>query len=351
MEMIISHKSALEYWRLHGNVKMDDLVRIRLKNLPDSIPKHSLIRGRTPLGLSHPINVMTGNKNAKRKTKTVWSRLYTGPIPKDCFIKIDDELLVSTPQFCFFQMAGELSLIKLIELGFELCGSYTLAAGCEPGKESEYSPVEHSDADEYSNGIEHIQESESAPYEEKRTSKTLYGHPPLASTKVIADVVNHLKGVSGQKKTQRALRYIAGGSASPMETILSMLLTLPHKLGGYGLPMPVLNKRINIGSENKRQSGKSYYVCDLFWPKAKFAVEYDSDLFHTGADRIARDSEKRLSLTKLGITTITITNKQIRSAAEFESIAKLIAAKLGKQLRYTNQQFKKVNKELRGLLL
>ena len=76
-----------------------------------------------------------------------------------------------------------------------------------------------------------------------------------------------------------------------------------------------------------------------------------SDYYHTGADRIASDSKKRLALAALGITVITVTNSQVRSSIEFESIAKLIAGKLHKQLRCKNPQSLKARRELRSLLL
>ena len=33
---------------------------------------------------------------------------------------------MSAPEFCFLQMAGCLSLVQLIQLGFELCGTYAV---------------------------------------------------------------------------------------------------------------------------------------------------------------------------------------------------------------------------------
>jgi len=243
-------------------------------------------------------------------------------------------------------MADELPLVELIKLGFEFCGSYTLAAGIGHVDEG-WQIDENGHIDEDENNLEF----ESAPDESKITDKTLYGHQPLTSKKAIRAITDNMKGVNGQKKAQRSLRYIIERSASPMETILCMLLTLPHKIGGYGLPAPELNKRVYIKNAANSRSGKPYYLCDLFWPKAKLAVEYDSDSYHTGADRIASDSAKRFALDELGIHVITLTSRQIRNPAVFERITKQIARKLGKRLRYSNQQFKIVNRELRDLLL
>jgi len=162
---------------------------------------------------------------------------------------------------------------------------------------------------------------------------------------------SRLKGISGHVNVSRALRYIVDGSASPMETILVMLLTLPYKLGGYGLPPPELNKKIEFGKSAAHRYGKAFYVCDLFWPKDNLAIEYDSALYHTGAERINNDSKKRMDLAILGIDVITVTNKQIQRRDMFDDLSKLIAGKLQKRLRYENDKFRKAQRELHSLLL
>ena len=342
IDTVISHKSALEYWRLHGNVKIVDVAGKRRNRLPAKIPNHGIIRDLVPSGLSYPVNLLVGSHNARRKSKIVAPRIFTGSTPKGCFISIGGGMVVSAPPLCFIQMAYELPLIKLIELGFELCGSYSLHASTKHGT---------SLADVNNSGPADI-------------DRTLYGHKQLTNIKEIKEFTTHMKGMHGYKKALRAIRYIIDGSASPMETILVMLLTLPYKLGGYELPAPELNKRIDLGyaatlrpgsSFNKSvssfvRSGRAYYVCDLFWPEVKLAVEYDSNFYHTGADRIISDSEKRLDLNTLGINVITVTSRQIRNIDEFENIAKLFARKLHKRLRYKTPQFTDAKRELRDLL-
>ncbi|MCL2493759.1 MAG: hypothetical protein FWF33_06945 [Clostridiales bacterium] len=321
MDVIISHESALEYWRLHGSANIDTAARLRRKTLPTSLPDIFDIRAKIPPDLSYPINLMVNSPNARRRSKTIRPHVCTASIPDWSFTNIGGGIAVSTPAFCYFQMAGELPPIKLIELGYELCGSYSLAA-----------------VNEYTPGLE-------------AADKTSYGHPPLTNTKALRNFAARMEGVNGQKNAHRALRYVADRSASPMETILVMLLTLPNKLGGCGLPVPELNKRIDMGKGVLKKSDKSYYVCDLFWPEANLAVEYDSDFYHTGANRIANDSKKRLDLAVLGIDVITVTRRQVRNALEFENLARLIARTLGKRLRYGMPQLLKAQHELRSLLL
>ena len=327
MNIIISHDSALEYWRSHRNSKVSSYIeqhsdaRKRSTTMPVILPSLDSIKSVIPSGLSYPVNIMIGDKCTRRKSLIAQTHLCTGHLPNWSFVRIGKGVSVSAPPLCFFQMADQLPLIKLIELGLEFCGTYSRAINNDNGQKPET-------ADENS-----------------------YGNSQLVSTNSLKSFTTLMKGTKGQKKAQRALRYITDDSASPMETILFMLLTLPNYLGGYGLPMPALNKRIDLRKDTKQRSDKSYYVCDLFWQEANLAVEYDSTMYHTGAERITGDSKKRLDLAASNITVITVTGAQIYRARDIENLAKLIAKKIGKQLRYTDPtHFQKAHRELRDLL-
>ena len=311
MDMIICHNSALDHWRLHGNAKIEASARQRRRTLPEKFPSITEILDRVPVGLPYPIDLMVISNNAKWKSKVFKSHVYTGNIPEWSFISLGPGVYVSSPSFCFFQMSGELPLVKLIELGLELCGTYSL-------------PV--------NNG------------------ETLYGHPRLTNVNSLKAFTIQMKGIKGQGKATRALRFIADGSASPMETKLFMLLTLKYILGGYGLLAPTLNKRVDPRKATKQMANKKYFVCDLLWPQENLAVEYDSDANHTGADRINDDSKKRIALESAGIKVITVTNEQIQSADELDIVAKEIAKRLGKRLRMNDPKFKKAQRELRRQL-
>jgi len=53
---------------------------------------------------------------------------------------------------------------------------------------------------------------------------------------------------------------------------------------------------------------------------------------------------------QLGIEPISLTNRQLRNAVEFDAFAKLLAARLGKQLRFRSRQYQAAQRELRDLL-
>jgi len=243
--------------------------------------------------------------------------VFSGDPPVGCFMDAKDGLKVSSPEFCFLQMAGYLPLAGLVELGYEFCGTYSM-------------PIE-GDAEVPARGF--------------------YHRGPLTSMKKISAFIARMPDFRGRKKAARALRYLLDGSASPMETKLAMFLVLPYKLGGFGLPAPELNARVVPSKTAGKSSNKVFYVCDLFWQDHNLAVEYDSDQFHTGSEHIADDSRKRNALASMGVTVITVTTRQLYDSREFEKAAHVIANRLGKRLAYKNPGFAAAHRELRDQLL
>lgn len=215
---------------------------------------------------------------------------------------------VCSPELCFVQMATLWNLPKLIELGFELCGTYDLS-------DNSY-----------------------------RTCT------PLTSVEKLTEYANSLNKTYGKRKATRALRYVANGSASSRETILAMLLTLPYRMGGYGLKQPLLNHRIDLGRRERRIAGKSYLVCDLYWPEAKLDVEYDGG-HHEDPEQMLKDSMRRDALLSMGITVLTVTKWQLENGGSMNAIAHAVAEHTGKRLRYVDPDFTRANRQLHRDLL
>lgn len=221
-----------------------------------------------------------------------------------------DRILVSTPEFCFLQMAAHLPLEQLIALGYELCGTYA-----------------------------------------KFGDRTFYGAHQLTSPRKLDSFLSRVRGINGLEKAKRALRYVLPNSASPMETILSMLLTLPYSLGGYGIQAPQLNRRIDIPASFRRATSHPFFVCDLYWEDAKLAIEYDSDFAHAGINKTVQDAIRRSILTGLGFLVLSVTNPQIKNERALNQIAYLVAKQTGKRLRYEKNTFLRNQRKLRSLLL
>ena len=110
-----------------------------------------------------------------------------------------------------------------------------------------------------------------------------------------------------------------------------MCLSLPCNLGGFGLPRPVLNHRLNLTRSEQVVAGRSFVKCDLYWENGNLGVEYDSDREHTGSDRISSDAARRGALAFANTTVITITRRQYNNLSQMTAIAKELAKLLGVQ--------------------
>lgn len=309
MYKLIGYKTALEYWNTVGARFLRDAsmrrkatrkARAALRSTESPSLDGSTVR---PGGCVLPLFVLVGTQEARTRTDCILSRSWLTDLPEGAFADAGLEFLISTPEFCFLQMARDLSLAQLIMLGYELCGSYAMVEGTAwDGAGAEGKAVMR-----------------------KRS--------PLTSVEKLRSFVAKADGAYGRKKALRAVKYILDGSASPRETALAMLLCLPYGLGGFGLPAPKLNYRIDIGKRAAPMADREYCVCDLYWPQQKIAVEYDSDLHHTGSFRIASDTKRRNTLAARNVTVIGVTRVQIDDVIQLRKTAKTLAKLMGKRLR------------------
>ncbi|MCL2151322.1 MAG: endonuclease domain-containing protein, partial [Coriobacteriia bacterium] len=173
---------------------------------------------------------------------------------------------------------------------------------------------------------------------------------PLTDKTKLAAYLAQASGLRGHRQASRALQFVSENSASPMESVLAMLTSLPYRLGGYNLPMPLLNHRLDAPTTLMRNSGRSFFVCDQYYLEHKVDVEYDSDAFHAEAVPAERDLERRNALSALGVTVITVSWAQLKYVDKFDAVAKHLGRLLGKRIQLP-PGFEKKRAELRKLVL
>ena len=297
MPLFIGGQSAIEFWR---SAKSRGVAKpTRAKPAAKSGPKTHEFRltDFDRMGIAgRPVSLIVRDAESRRRISGARCQVWGGSALAGAFLKVSDGLYVASPEACFVQMAERLSLEQSVKLGMELCGSYALNSQVEGG----FSTRE-----------------------------------PLTSTKSMSRFVERATGVNGAKRARRALEYVLDGSASPAETNAAILLCLPPLLGGYGLPMPQLNAKIEVSKSAKQLASRQYYKCDLFWPQIKTAVEYDSDSWHLGTRARANDAAKRNAIDAMGLTVITLTKGQLYDAREMDRVALILAKKFGRYHRST----------------
>lgn len=167
----------------------------------------------------------------------------------------------------------------------------------------------------------------------KRTAQ----HPP----QLIERYLEKCEGIHGVKAAKRASSYLVKGSASPMESLLSMLLCLPPSLGGFGLPRPELNCPIETN-----EGGIAIRRCDLCWPDQQFALEYDSDTFHSDESKLHLDSSRRSALEKAGVHVVSVTKNQVFDRGQLFNLATIASKRLGKRLSRASFNFAQKQDEI-----
>lgn len=309
MDPVLSHASALEYWKSVrvGSRHFRQVSRARkLIAIPPQVGEFA---EPGPWWLSRPLHVLVDSAATRRNSQGVVSHVWSAALPKGAILDSENGFCVCSPELTFLQMADILDTVDLVELAFEFCGTYDISTG------------------------------------ETRACA------PLTTVAKLKSFAAKAEGVRGRRKALRALRYAADGAASRRETVLTMLLCLPYNLGGYRFELPVLNYRVDVGARARSVATKRYYRCDLYWPNANLALEYDSDLEHLGSRNAANDSSRRNALDALGVDVVSVTTRQVASRVEMEKIARHIARRLGKWLQYREPAFSAASLKLRTRLL
>lgn len=311
MMIVLSHTSALEYWRSPGcklQLASPQPIAFRAPNIREV----DTLRTLGSLSEQDPVHVLVTNNTKQRTADIIMHRAWRNPLPPNAIARLQGGILACSPELTFVQMAALLSPIELIKLGFELTGSYTLAHSNPHG---------------------------------------FFERKALTNVSRLQQFSESAVRMPGVKQAKMMLPCILPESASPRETALAMLLSLPCSLGGYGIEKPILNHRITLTKSMRPWTNNGYFVCDLFWPEANLAVEYESDAWHTGTTRIAKDSKRRDILAGMGISVVTVTRLQINNVGEMDSVAHTIARLLGKRVRPYAADYATKKLRLRAMVL
>ena len=181
--------------------------------------------------LEQPAHLLVSRVSRSRSTSAFTVRVCKTTLHGHPFHRLGNGAYVSSAPLAFVHIAAqEDSMIALLELGYELCGSY----------------------------------------QTKRTgTSSAYQVEPLSSVRSLADFAARNPSLRGAAKAAKALRYVADDSASPRETKKAILLGLPMMYGGYGLGIPRMNYEVKANPAAQALTGKSCFRCDLCWPEAK----------------------------------------------------------------------------------
>ena len=211
--------------------------------------------------------------------------------------------MVASPELVFLQLACKLDIHRLILLGLQLCSH-------PPGNPSEAITTKHK-------------------------LKSFLAKTP---------------GHHGHRKALRAVKYVEDGSASVMESIAYMILTLPHALGGYGLDGTVFNHEIKLNNEAAKRLGQKRCFADLYYKQAKLAVEYESFAFHNSPMEQGKDAMRSAILERQNVEVMHLSTIQLYNKDACMDFAFNLASRIGKRMQIRAKEFDQIHGLLRTLL-
>lgn len=247
-----------------------------------------------------------------RSTPRVAFHRWSAPLPIAQLVSVGADALALGPELFLLEMARWVDELDLLLLCHELCGGYRIDRGCPGG---------------------------------------FAARPPLTSVRALERCVERNAGVLGAKRLRRVLPFVGEGSESPMETALALIVGLPISRGGLGIPRPVHNYRLDPGRRLRGVAEKGHYRCDLYWPDRCVAVEYDGELSHTGAERIAADARRRAALQAMGVTVVSVTRDQLYHPASFQRLARVLRRVLRVRSRVRCSDYQERQGRLRARVL
>jgi len=271
--------------------------------------------------VSRPIHAFVPEHGMLTTTKQLVTHVFSQRIPYGAFLDLGHGIRICTPQYAFLRFGSKCDFVDLVKLGLELCGTYS--------------------GWKLSPGGAHSLRAEN--------QECTFDIPQALQARHLRQFLERMAGAHGAAAARRAAAFVLDGSASPMESAVYLLLCLPKRLGGYGLPKPQLNPKLTITNPSGTETIERYP--DLFWKGPNIDIEYNSDRDHSGEWSRYRDSRREVELTVAEVRVLPLTRNQLMDADGFDEFANGLRRMLGIQKRPEDPRWRWRRDELRRYLL
>ena len=286
---------------------------------------------------SRPVDLLVPDRRMRSQGKGAKFHPWTHVTFPHAFVRVHENLLVSRPELVIVQLCGAHAKLDGLFDGFIASlraeEEARAAFGVEGDKPTVENPVK------WENRRRLVEAAVLAcefagRYRLPGTSGGVdFDASPVLTLASLAEVLEALgsRGYSQAVHRAQKVRELAfDGSASPMETSLALLLTLPLEFGGFGLPRPQLNVPIDVSAS----CGQMTVTPDFLWREQRVALEYDSDEFHVnkGREQAGRDALRANALLAGGYRVFRATTQMTRTLEGVAVLAGQLAAALGADL-------------------
>ena len=301
--IVFSGRSALQILRAIQVRGIERTGSTRAVRLSPHAPREREVRAAVErvetafpgLRLDRPVQLLAG-AGAHCNANPLYSvSACSSPLSKGSLLCVGEGIFACCAELVFASMAGRgMDDVALLELGFELCGTYCTSLTC---------------------------------------SNERYNANPLSSSRALESFTKRNARVKGAARARQLVGFVADGSASPRETKLALVLGLPTVWGGSGLGMPVMNYEVVADRQASLIARRTSFRCDLCWPSERMDVEYQSRLIHSNEASRIDDSRREKALRVMGWQVVGVTNDELDSMAGFDVIARMLRRSLGKDPR------------------
>lgn len=129
---------------------------------------------------------------------------------------------------------------------------------------------------------------------------------------------------------RKAAEFAVEGAASRMETLTSLITSLPPRFGGASLGRAELNRALELGQRDlwliKHRSLKP----DLFWRDYRLIVEYDGNDFHSAPKQKREDKYRIQDYQTLGYTVIPISYEDVATVGALDRLLLRLVTVIGR---------------------
>lgn len=296
MRLVLSHHTALEFWLSSLSLYKSEFENAHVAISPVELTRdqlHSLRASfRRSTGVRRTLDLLVGS--AIERTRLPSSKFHVwneGHFPEGAIVPLGNGLHVVSPELCYLQMARTHSGLELARIGTDLCSLYAYPYNLWTGDLLEREPVTSRDA-------------------------------------ILDFLDTHAAGLAGAKEARRCAGHIIERTRSPRESTLSCLLSAPARMGGQALAGMEANAEIPLSAEGAKLTTRKYLEVDLYWPKKRLGVEYNSHLHDTN-EAAYRDLEKITTLNAMGTTIVPLNTEHMNSYESFQVVVRALRRQMG----------------------
>lgn len=248
----------------------------------------------------YPVDVLVKHGTGRGCSTGVRAHQVRTQLPARSFVRGRHGVRIASPELVFLEMTTNYSLVELVKLGMELCGTYALSAN---------------DPDGFVPRIR------------------------ICSVGRIKRYLGWCKGIRGLEKARLAASMLMDCSNSPLESKVMLGLTMPPRFGGLGLRKPALNQRRETTWLQAQTIGEHAYYFDAQWTGTlasgqRFSVdcEIDSKAHFNDPGYARSDVMRKDNVQYMRSTHISISSDEFCDVEAFSRKGLMIAKLIGQRI-------------------